>query len=341
MSIASGLRLAVGKLPHELLSRLLSGLPSEDPRVIVGPRVGEDAAVIDMGESYLVVKSDPITFATDRLGWYGVHINANDVACMGAEPRWFLATVLLPGGGATEALAEEIFGDIREACQTLGVTLCGGHMEVTLGLPRPILAGQMLGEVEKEGLIRGDGARPGDDLILTKGIPIEGTALMARERGEALRKSFGDKMVERAREMLVDPGISVVPDALTAARSARIHAMHDPTEGGLATGVHELAVASGVGLLIHLERVPLLPEGKAFCTYFGLDPLGVIASGALLIALPPEESPGVLAALRKAGISASSIGEVREREEGVRVLDGGIPRELPLYSSDEITKIFT
>ncbi|MFQ6111503.1 MAG: AIR synthase family protein, partial [Nitrospinota bacterium] len=279
MSIAPGLRLASGKLPHELLSRLLSGLPSEDPRVVVGPRVGEDAAVIDMGESYLVAKTDPITFATGRLGWYGVHINANDVACMGAEPKWFLATVLLPEGGTTEALAEEIFNDIREACKTLGVTLCGGHMEVTLGLPRPILVGQMLGEVEKEGLIRGDGARPGDNLILTKGIPIEGTALMAGEREEVLRKSFGDEVVDRAREMLVEPGISVVPDALTAARSAEVHAMHDPTEGGLATGVHELALASGVGALIQRERVPVLPEGEAFCSHFGLDPLGVIASG--------------------------------------------------------------
>ena len=136
------MRLKVGKLPPEILGRLLAGTPCTDPRVVVGPRIGEDAAVIDFGATYLVAKTDPITFATDRIGWYAVNINANDVAAMGARPKWFLATLLLPEGSADEGLAEGIFNDIVASCAGLGISLVGGHTEITAGLERPILVGR-------------------------------------------------------------------------------------------------------------------------------------------------------------------------------------------------------
>ncbi len=128
--------LHTGKLPAELLARLLSRVVSRDPRVLLGPTVGEDAALIDLGDRVLVAKADPVTFATDRIGWYAVHVNANDVACMGARPAWFLATILLPQG-APEALAEDVFAQIEAACEALDITLVGGHTEVTYGLERP------------------------------------------------------------------------------------------------------------------------------------------------------------------------------------------------------------
>ena len=139
--------------------------------------------MFDFGDRYLVAKTDPITFATSEIGWYAVNVNANDVAVMGATPRWFLATVLLPAGLATAEMAERIFADIFDACAALGVSLAGGHTEITHSLDRPIISGTMLGEIAKHRLITTSGARPGDAVLLVKAVPIEGTALIALERG--------------------------------------------------------------------------------------------------------------------------------------------------------------
>ena len=162
-----------GKFPPELLERLLASVPSKDPRVLLGPGVGEDAALIDMGDRVLVAKSDPVTFASDLIGWYAVHVNANDVACSGAAPRWFLATLLAPPG-FDEAQAESVFGQILDACESLGVALVGGHSEVTSTVNRPVVAGFMLGEVDKDKYVTTGGASPGDSIVLTKGVAIEG-----------------------------------------------------------------------------------------------------------------------------------------------------------------------
>src|SRR5438552_10796636 len=177
--------LLAGKLPPDLLASLLAGAATDDPRVLVGPRVGVDAAVLDFGERVLVVKSDPITFATEDVGWYAVQVNANDLAVMGATPRWFLATLLLPEG-TTEDAVRAIFAPLLGACRELGISLVGGHTEITVGLDRPIVCGHMLGEAAPGELVRSDGARPGDRLLLTKAIPLEATSILARERRAAL-----------------------------------------------------------------------------------------------------------------------------------------------------------
>jgi len=225
--------LAVGKLDMEFLTALLEQYArTDDERVVVGPRVGEDALVIDFGDRFLVAKTDPITFATDEIGWYAVNVNANDIATTGAICRWFLATLLLPEGRTTKQLVETIFAQMSQACRSLDIALCGGHTEITYGLDRPIVVGQMLGEVEREALVTTDGMRVGDDLILTKGIAIEGTAIIAREKADALANKFRPDFIARCQGFLHDPGISVVADARLATAQARIHAMHDPTEGG-------------------------------------------------------------------------------------------------------------
>jgi hydrogenase expression/formation protein HypE len=330
-------RLELGKLPMGLLEALLQRYTRPDERVVVGPRIGEDAAVLDMGTRYLVVKSDPITFATDEIGWYVVHINANDVAVMGATPRWFLLTLLLPGRGASRAAVEEIFRQVDGACQALGIVLCGGHTEVTYDLKRPIAVGVMLGEVEKEDLVRTGGAQVGDDLILSKGIAIEGTAVLAREMGGKLAARLGPEIVARGRRFLTEPGISVWRDARVLCQAGRPHAMHDPTEGGLATGLWELALASEKGLIVDLEKVPVYPETRAFCQSLGLDPLGLIASGALLATVSPAESPRMLQALSAAGIPAAVIGKV---VEGPAVVHAEGKPPLRVFDQDELARCF-
>ncbi|MCK4261922.1 hydrogenase expression/formation protein, partial [bacterium] len=206
--------LPVGKLPLPLLERLLNKYGGSDEKLIVGPQVGEDAAVIEFGERYLVAKTDPITLVSEEVGDYLININANDIATMGARPKWLLATLLLPEGKTTEALVEDIFLRVSKACGELGICLCGGHCEITHGLDRPIVVGLMLGELEKEKLVRSSGARVGDDILLTKGIAIEGTSIIAREKEADVKEKFGESFLNRVKNYLREPGISIVREAL-------------------------------------------------------------------------------------------------------------------------------
>jgi len=213
--------LPVGKLRASFLQALFDRHPVKDERVLMGPRVGEDAAVIDLGERCLVATADPITFASEDAAWYALQVNANDIAVRGARPRWFLATLLLPEGATTEVSVTTMFEQLTEACEALGVALVGGHTEVTHGLDRPIVAGTMLGEVEKERLVTTGGAQVGDAIVMTKGIPLEGAAIIAREReATLLERGVRPAVIRKARHFLRTPGISVVPEAEIACKLA-------------------------------------------------------------------------------------------------------------------------
>ena len=331
----------VGKLPAEDLDRILRRYASgTDPRLLVGPGIGRDAAVISFGSSALVSKTDPITFATEEIGWYAVNINANDVAAMGAVPRWFLTTILLPEAKTDADLVDRIFSGLADACRELGITLCGGHTEITHGLDRPLLVGQMLGETTPDGYVSGDGARVGDRILLTKGIAIEATALIALEKEEEVRRRFSDEFLDTCRRYLRQPGLSVVREARLAMETGGVHAMHDPTEGGLASGLREIAAASGTGMLIEEDRIPLLPEPEALCAFYGLDPLGVIASGALLIVVEADRAEHMTARLGEAGIPVAEIGSVQPPGFGLRIRRKGEMSDLPAFDRDEIGKVF-
>ncbi len=334
-------KIPAGKLPAALLQAFLEKYAVLDERVVVGPKVGEDAAVLAMGDRYLVVTSDPITFVTEDVGWYVLVVNSNDLAVRGARPQWFLATLLLPEGQTTEASAEAVFSQLGQACRALGVSLVGGHTEITHGVDRPIVVGTMMGEVAPDKLVTTGGAQVGDVLLLTKGIPIEGTSIIARIKAQELRaRGFTETFLDRARGFLHRPGISVLPEALLATELTKVHAMHDPTEGGLAGGLSELAQASGVGLRIDAERIPILPEGERLCREFGLDPLGTIASGALLLALAPSEAATMLHACARDGIDCAFIGHVVPAAEGMALQNKGKVEPLPTFGRDEITKLF-
>lgn len=329
----------VGKLDCRLLEKLIALNPIKDPRVIVGPQIGEDAAVIDFGKKYLIAKTDPITFTTHRIGWYAVTINANDIAAMGAIPKWFLATILLPEGKTNKRLITQIFHDIIKATQALQITLCGGHTEISYQIDRPIVIGHMLGEVEKHKLVVNSRARPGDDLLLTKGIAIEGTAIIAREKELVLKKKFGNRFVKRSQAFVDNPGLSVVADALLSNKVAQIHAMHDPTEGGLATGILELTKASGTGAIIDGDKILCYPETEQICKFYNIHPLGLIASGSLLIAVDPKDTKKVIAVLAKNAIACAPIGRLTQKSEGLKVVKKGKLRKMPVFMVDEITKI--
>jgi hydrogenase maturation factor len=328
-----------GKLPADILERLLRTYTSSIHGVVVGASIGEDAAAIDFGEKYLLAKTDPVTFVAEDIGTYAIFVNSNDIAAMGGRPLWFLATVLLPQKGATPELVERIFEQLSAACRRIDVAFCGGHTEITVGIDRPIVIGTMLGEVEKNRLITTGGARPGDDILLTKAIAIEGASIIAREMGEELARLYGGEMERRCRNLAENPGISILEDARIAMRNGRVHSMHDPTEGGLANALHEIAAAADVGLVVDEDRIPILDDCRILCRHYGLDPLGLIASGSLLITVEPSDSGKMMRSLEEAGVPVAIIGKITGKEKGVKIRSEGRIEDMPRFDRDEITKI--
>jgi hydrogenase expression/formation protein HypE len=329
--------LPVGKLPSDLLAELIASLPG-GPRVVLGPRPGEDAAVLDMGDRYLVAKTDPITFATDKIGWYAVQVNANDIATTGAVPLWFLATILLPDASATADLARDVLAQIAGACRDLNIAVVGGHTEITHDLHRPIVVGCMLGEVDKGRLVRTGGAQPGDVILLTKGAPIEATAIIAREKRAELEGTFPAPFLDRCANYLHEPGISVVREARLAVEVGGVTSMHDPTEGGVVTALWELAGACGRAVEVDLfgDENPWLPDGETLCQTFNLDPAGAIASGALLLAVAPDRLGPLLAAYHRAQIPVYQLGRVGSGPPVVHDRQRG---ELLRPARDEIARL--
>jgi hydrogenase expression/formation protein HypE len=336
--------LAPGKLPGAFLADLLQILPTNDPNLILGPSVGEDAAVIDFAPSQdylLVVKTDPITFATDEIGYYAVNVCANDLAVTGATPRFYLATVLLPANEANAVMAERIFRQIGDACRQLGIGVAGGHSEITRTVSQPIVAGTLLGEVRRGYVLRTGGAQHGDLVLLAGSAAIEGVSIIAREmRSQLLARNWPACDLDAAANYLHNPGISVMAPALLAADRALVTAMHDPTEGGVATGLLELAVAAGVGLAIDVGAIPVSELAARLCAEFGLDPLGTIASGALLATARERDVARLQQLWQEHGWPSAVIGRVRPKEEGLLAYRGGQPVEFPRFPVDEITKLW-
>lgn len=332
--------LAVGKLPVDVLAPLLDRLGVDDPRVVLGPGIGLDCAVVDGGDRLMVYKSDPITFATDEIGHYLVQVNANDIATTGAVARWLLVTLLLPEGRTTAETARGIMAQVHAACSALGIVVIGGHTEITAGLDRPIAVGAMVGEVARERLITPRGARAGDRLLITKGVPIEATSLLAREFPQRLRDVLSPQELGAARDFLHAPGIGVTRDARVAITAGRVTAMHDPTEGGVASALWEMAEASALTVSVDPSRIPIPALARRVCVAFGIDPLASIASGALLIAVDPADSDAVCAALRRDGIDCAAIGALHDGPPRVERVDGGVPEIWPRPEVDAIAAVY-
>jgi len=334
--------LPTGKLPAELLANLIGSLPTEDRHLVLGPGVGEDAAVIELGSAdmLLAAKSDPITFATDEIGYYAVNVCANDLAVCGARPSFYLPTVLLPVATTVEEV-RRICDQVGAACRALDITVAGGHTEVTEAVNQPVIAGTLLGEVARRKFVRTGGCRPGDLVLLAGSAAVEGTSIIAREMRETLlAQGWEPAQLDEGANYLYEPGISVLVPALAAAEAELVTAMHDPTEGGVATGLWELADASGCGLEVELDKIPVAPVTAAACAAFGLDPLGTIASGGLLATAAAQDVEPLLELWRSTGSEGRRIGRVLAADEGVYGLRGGRRVPLPRFDADEIVKLW-
>ena len=332
-------KLQIGKIDPDILGKLISDYTHKEDRVLIGAGIGEDAAIIDMGSNYLVAKTDPITHVTSEIGHYAVNINANDIAAMGGKPMWFLATILMPAASSADEL-KRIFSQLSESCMELGISYCGGHTEVTHSVNNPVVIGHMLGEVGRDNLKPTSEARLGDDLIMTKSSAIEATAIIALEKENELRGHLGNKLLARAKNYLYNPGISVVKEASVVSSIKEVHALHDPTEGGIATGIFEMATASDLGVEVYYDKIPISEETLKLCESYHVEPLGTFASGSLLIAVSPSVSEDVINRLSAVGITAARVGVMMPREEGMRLIKNGENLPLPVYHQDEISKIF-
>jgi hydrogenase maturation factor len=331
--------LPLGKIDPKILAMFLSQYTSGGKRVLIGAGIGEDAAIIDRGPVYLVAKTDPITHVTGEIGRYAVHINANDIASMGGRPLWFLAAILMPPGSNDRDI-RKIFRQISEACKELGISYCGGHTEVTSSVRIPIVVGQMLGEVTRKHLKPSSGAREGDDLVMTKFAAIEATAIIALEKEKELETSFPKSFIRKAQKYLREPGISVLKEATLLRGIEGVHAFHDPTEGGVGTGIYEIARASDLGVEVYGDSIPLTEESRLLCEHCRIDPLGAFASGSLLVAVGHSASEKVIEAVSKAGISARRIGRMVHRKKGMKLIKASGKCPLPVFHQDELSRIF-
>ena len=334
-----GLPLPSGKLPNDLLENFLEGFNFYDPSVLINAGVGEDATAVDIDkEEVLVIKSDPITFATDAIGHYAVLINANDIATTGAIPRWFLTTLLFPSG-VTPSAIRQVMHELESVCRRWGITLCGGHTEITDAVTRPVISGMLAGTVTKNRLIDKRNIKAGDNVLLTKAVAVEGTAIIAREFGDRL-KALGmtESDIETCKQFLFS--ISILEEAQIAREYEGVSAMHDITEGGLATALMELSIAGEHRIKVNMDRIPIFPQTKKICTLLGIDPMGLIGSGSLLICSRKNETETLMHSIRDAGIDIARIGEVMETGRGIEAVNKTGPAAWPSFEVDEITRLY-
>jgi hydrogenase expression/formation protein HypE len=301
------MKLPPGKIPVDILKDVVfKNLGAERSEVILGPSAGVDGAILDIGTKIAVVSMDPITGAIERIGWEAININANDVATFGVEPAFFFSCIMLPEN-ADSKMVETISTQMHNAARELGIAIVGGHCESTPGLANPIVVGCTIGLTEKGKYVTAAGAKAGDKIILTKSAGIEGTAILATDREEQLKKVFSQSILDGAKHFYSH--ISIVKDALTAYRTGGVHAMHDPTEGGILNGIHEMADAASLGVRVAEEKITVEPETAKICRFFEIDPLQLISSGALLIAVEPDAVNKIISKLAQERIYADVIGE--------------------------------
>jgi len=332
--------LPTGKVPLKILKNIVFRyLGAHRSDVIMGPSIGEDAALVKVGKKLVVISGDPVTGAVEKVGWLAVHVNANDVASRGIRPLWFVSCILLPEH-SRKNIVQKICRQIDRAARELNVAVIRGHTEVTLGLLHPVVIGCILGLAERGKYVTSGGAKPRNKIILTKGAGIEGTAILASDRRRVLNKAFGKEFTARA-EMYFNQ-ISVVKDALVAYRIGGVTAMHDPTEGGISCGLHELADASNVGFRVFEDRIIVNSETRAICDFFQVDPLQLISSGALIITANPEKSEKIIQALSNNRIQSAIIGEIVEARSGrILIRKDGTETRLPRPVSDQLWSALT
>ena len=325
----------IGKLPEPVLIRsVLKEVQHRRPEVLVGPAVGQDCAVLEPAKGdVLVFSSDPITGTIKDMGSHSVHITANDLAASGAEPLGIMVTILLTPE-TEEAQLKEMMRGLESACEELNIEVMGGHTEITDVVKQPLISITGVGRIKKEEVLTTSAAKPGQDVVITKWIGLEGTSIAAKEKEKKLLERFAPSFVETAKRF--DRYLSVVPEAKIA-KAWGVSAMHDITEGGVFGALWEMAAAGNVGLTVDLKKVPLKQETVEICEYFDLNPYQLISSGSMLIAC--DRGHDLAERLKKEGIHSAVIGKFTDNNDKIIVYDEGETRYLEPPKTDELYKL--
>lgn len=329
----------VGKLPPDLLAKFVfSRVGRIDSSVIVGPSIGEDAAVIDLGNGrVLVAHVDPITSAVEYIGWLAVHIASNDLAVRGVRPRWLLSVLYLPENLSVNFI-DEITSQIDSAAKEVGAMIVGGHSEFTPGLERPMISMTAIGITDRSKYITTGGAKVGDVVLMSKVAAVEGTAILSTDfRKLLISRGVPKGTIEKGSTFIKH--ISVVKEALILSENGLATSMHDPTEGGLLGGLAEIAYASKKTIEVWEEKVPIAEETTIISRVLGIDPLKLISSGTLIATVPEEKAKDAIDALESRNIKASVIGKVIEPSGNLVILhrrDGGVEETKDVYVKDEL-----
>ena len=325
----------IGKLPEPMLIRsVLKEVEHRREEVLVGPAVGQDCAVVELGEGEVfVLSSDPITGTAKDIGRHSVHITANDLAASGADPLGIMLTILLTPE-IEEAELKEMMRGVEGACKELNMEVMGGHTEITQIVKQPLISLTGVGKMKKDRVLTTASVKPGQDIVITKWIGLEGTSVAAKEKEEELLEKFAPSFVETAKAF--DRYLSVVPEAKIA-REWKISAMHDITEGGVFGALWEMGSGSGVGLDIDLKKIPIRQETVEVCEALGLNPYILMSSGSMMIAA--EDGYGLAEKLKQEGIPAAVVGKATAGKERI-LRNGEDTRYLDKPQSDELYKIY-
>lgn len=323
-----------GKIPPDIMQKtIFPYLGIKRKEVLVHSKLGEDCSIIDFGGDYVAVLStDPITGADKHSSHLAVHISCNDIAACGAEPIGILITLLIPEG-ANDNIVRELMEGINVSAQKIGVEVLGGHSEVTSAVTKPIISTTAIGVAEKDGYITSSGAKPGNSIIVTKALGLEGTAILASDYEYYLDDKLAKITIVTAQNFI--QYISVIPEGIIAAKNGAT-AMHDITEGGILGAAFEIAEASNVGLILYEDKLPILNETKEICNVFDIDPLGLISSGSMLICTDkPEE---LIKSLTVKNIPATIVGKIADRKR-VLIKKDGTKIALKPPKRDELYKV--
>jgi len=330
MNLNSKQPLPEGKLDPDLLKELLAELPT-DESITIKPGLGLDAAGIKVETDYISATTDPITFAAENIGTYSVAVNINDIVCQGCRPRWYTASFMLPPGTTRQEL-KHLWRDLKQALKKWNVAAAGGHTEVTDAVNRPLLCGQIIGEPVAEKLLTPQDIKPGAVLYQWRPAALEGLALLAREHEEKLKEYINTEKLIRLKKLLEEPGICVWPEAEKLLQIKELTALHDPTEGGIATAIHELAEASGCGVKIRENNLLWPPGGIELARNLGIGPLGLLSSGCLLVVTNEK-------LIKPSEFSLTEIGRFTGGQDKILVNSRGKTTALPRYNQDQLLEV--
>ena len=305
-----------------LQQRVFPYVQSEDPDVVLGAAFGEDVALTRVGGDVLVSHVDPIVGAVGDIGWLAVHVACNDIAASGIRPRWLHLLVLVPSMHDLELL-EQIMQDASHAAAEIGASIVGGHTGYSVGLSRPLVSVTALGTASGQEPVLTGGAQVGDHVLVTKGIALEGTAILAQDFDDVAReRGLSDDELERGRRVMAK--VSVMPEALVLAENG-VTAMHDVTRGGILETLLEIASLSQVGIELTFSLLPIPRIVSRFAEAFPFDPLRMISSGTLAVTVPRDRVEDVSEALKALDMPFAFVG---------RVTDGN---GVEVHHDDEIT----